>query len=184
MPMPRGISPISIKLQLGGHNGRPFKLGGHNGRPLRSNGGFEDKPFEPKFYKKPAKKRVVPIHPPKHLFSTKEVRKSQLDLFEENNNEFRVIGEFPGLKTNDLIVQIEGNEVCVVTRPTEAERIYFGSCSLPEASTLSIKEKRTQNGFMILTLEKKVKKGKKDIKKRKTEKVNKIREESHECNAG
>jgi HSP20 family molecular chaperone IbpA len=173
--MPRGIPPVtSIKL----------RLGGHNGRPLRSGGGFEDKPFEPKFFKKAAKKRVVRLHPPEDLFFRKEVRKSQLDLFEENNNQFKVIGEFPGLKTNDLIVQIEGNEVCAVSRPSEAERIYFGCCTLPEASTLSIKEKRTQNGFMILTLEKKVKKAKKDMKKRKTEKVNKIREAIHERNAG
>lgn len=172
--MSSGI-PLKVSIKL--------RLDRNDGRPSNNGGGFKDNSFKPKFVKRPAKKKVVRLHPPEHLLSRKEPRKTHLDLFEENNNVFKVIGEFPGVKSNDIIIQVEANEIYAVSRPTEAERIYFGSCALPKASALSIKEKRTQNGFMILTLEKKVKKNKRSNVRRK-KKTNKIKEASHDRNAG
>jgi len=136
----------SIKIGLGG-NGRSH---GNNRSP--GNGrGVDSGSFTPKVFKKEAAKKrkmILPYRPP-----TTGVKEVPLDLFKENRSEFKVIGEFPGLnKVDDLVIQVDENEIFVVTKPIETERSYFGSCELPEAWMTTIGQKVLNNGVMTVVL--------------------------------
>lgn len=126
--------------------------GGNNKRSRRNGRGIDRGPIEPKVQKRdPVKieKMIVPFQPPRM-----ELREVPLELFKEDRNDMMIIGEFPGLnKIDDLVIQVDENGLVVVSKPSEAESLYYGTCELPKPWMTTIDKKNLNNGVMTVILE-------------------------------
>ena len=117
------------------------------------NGGASRKPKRDKglsghVYRKPSKngrkRQSLEIH------AKKEV---DLDIFEEPEGRVKIIGDFPGVREEDLIVQLENSSLRIVSHPG-AGRGYQASCRLSHCFDITFKYKEVRNGIMTLVLEK------------------------------
>ena len=93
-------------------------------------------------------KRISSIIKPTEFFSVKEVN---LDSFDEGK-ELKVIGDFPGVTEDDLVIQIVDGKLFIITTPM-SERKYQASIILPSEFRTTLKEKEIRNGIMSLILE-------------------------------
>jgi len=103
------------------------------------------KPKQSYIYKKPAKAKA-----------NLEVRQKDditLDIFEEQNGEIKIIGELPGLKEEDLIIQINDNLVYILSSPS-ADRSYQMTQQLPDYFNVNLCAKEIRNGVMTIILSK------------------------------
>ena len=113
-----------------------------------SRGPKKDKGFSGHVYKKPSKNGRK--RPSLETHAKKEV---DLDIFEEPDGKVKVIGEFPGVREEDLIVQLENSSLRIVSDPG-AGRGYQASCRLSHCFDITFKYKEVRNGIMTLVLEK------------------------------
>jgi len=97
-------------------------------------------------YRKP--KRIETIIKPTEFFTVKEVN---LDVFDEGK-ELKVIGDFPGVTEEDLVIQIIEGKLYILTIPM-SKRKYQASIILPSNFRTTLKEKEIRNGIMSLILE-------------------------------
>jgi len=118
-----------------------------------SNGGASRGPkrgkgFSGRVYRKPSKNGRKRPH-----LETHAKREVDLDLFEESDGKVKIIGDFPGVGEDDLIIQMENSSLRIVS-DSGPGRSYQATCRLPHCFDITFKHKEMRNGIMTLVLEK------------------------------
>lgn len=90
-----------------------------------SRGPKRDKGFSGHVYKKPRKNGRK-----RQSLETHAKNDVDLDIFKEPEGKVKIIGDFPGVREEDLIVQLENSALRIVSDPG-AGRGYQASCRLP-----------------------------------------------------
>ena len=107
-------------------------------------------PTKGRYYKKTY---TSPMKIPEFSTESLDTREVCFDVFHEEDNELKVVGNLSGIVNNDdVIVSIDGNTLYLVTKPS-ANKKYEATIKLPEGFQTVIKDKSIRNGIMTLILE-------------------------------
>jgi len=91
----------------------------------------------------------------KIFLNDNSLKEIQLDIFDEDDNLLKIIGDFPGIDDIDnLIIQIDENNNLNILSKHSIEKKYEANISLNQFYKLKIFKTEMRNGIMTLFLEK------------------------------
>jgi len=120
-----------------------YRSNGGAPRKTRKERGFSGHVYRPS---PKIKGKATPLQP-------NLLREIELEIFEESGALIRIIGEFPGIDENKLIIEIANGRLQIVSGPG-AGRSYQAACRLPDCFDVTINHKEMRNGVMTLVLDK------------------------------